>query len=197
MLPFFFGNFCSTVFGPIYFSQVLKIWRTRFKELNHTSIEKDCEQIKRCIEMGLSCVETDASERPTTREIIESLEGCGSSILHVSNGKRSATDKLDHNFWKESDPTFDHRKVVQVSNILETQEVTEEGKPSPRDRLVVEILEQPERRDLILGEAFFAVEGDILRGRLIYLENRGNIQFSEYVVLLLFSERTAGVVTCK
>ncbi|KAF8648321.1 hypothetical protein HU200_064902 [Digitaria exilis] len=177
--------------------RVLKIWRTRFKELNHTSIEKDCEQIKRFIEMGLSCVETDASKRPTTREIIESLEGCGSSILHVSNGKRSATDKLDHNFWKEPDPTLDHRKVVQVSNILETQEVTEEGKPSPRDRLVVEILEQPERRDLILGEAFFAVEGDILRGRLIYLENRGNIQFSEYVVLLLFSERTAGVVTCK
>lgn len=143
--------------------------------------------------MGLSCVETDASKRPTTREIIESLEGCGSPILDVSNGERSPTDKLDDNFWKESVPTFDHRKVVHLSNILETQGdytgVTEEEKPSPRDRLGVEILEQPERRDLILGEEFVAVEGDILVGRLLYLENRGNIQNEQFTVV--------GVVTCK
>uniref|UniRef100_A0A2P2M097 Putative regulatory protein NPR1 n=1 Tax=Rhizophora mucronata TaxID=61149 RepID=A0A2P2M097_RHIMU len=51
-----------------------------------------------------------------------------------------------------------------------------EGKVAPKDRLCIEILEQAERRDPLLGEAslYYAMAGDDLRMKLLYLENRGN-----------------------
>uniref|UniRef100_A0A2P2M069 Uncharacterized protein MANES_16G100600 n=2 Tax=Rhizophora mucronata TaxID=61149 RepID=A0A2P2M069_RHIMU len=49
-----------------------------------------------------------------------------------------------------------------------------EGKVAPKDRLCIEILEQAERRDPLLGEAslYYAMAGDDLRMKLLYLENR-------------------------
>ena len=50
----------------------------------------------------------------------------------------------------------------------------DEGKSAPKDRLCIEILEQAERRDPLLGEASvsLAMAGDDLRMQLLYLENR-------------------------
>lgn len=50
----------------------------------------------------------------------------------------------------------------------------DEGKSSSNDRLCIEILEQAERRDPLLGEASLslAMAGDDLRMKLLYLENR-------------------------
>jgi regulatory protein NPR1 len=67
---------------------------------------------------------------------------------------------------------------------------TEEGKASPKERLCIEILEQAERRDPLLGEASLslAMAGDDLRMKLLYLENRGNfhyIHISSFEVLCL------------
>ncbi|CAO2161417.1 unnamed protein product [Urochloa humidicola] len=79
---------------------------------------------------------------------------------------------------RPSDLTFDDRKALQISKRLTKHGdyfgPTEDGKPSPKDRLCIEILEQAERRDPQVGEASvsLATEGECLRGRLLYLENR-------------------------
>lgn len=80
---------------------------------------------------------------------------------------------------RPSDLTRDGRKALQIAKRL-TKSVdyyksTEEGKASPKERLCIEILEQAERRDPLIGEASvsLATAGDDLRGRLLYLENRG------------------------
>ncbi|CAL5042253.1 unnamed protein product [Urochloa decumbens] len=135
-----------------YVEHILQNWWNRFKELKHTSTEKDCEQIKRCIEIGLTCVQTDAAKRPTAREIIESLERCDSTILHVNN--KTAADKVNDNFWKKSDLTFDHRKEVHISKRLKIHRDyfgPEEGKPSSEDESCIDILEQAERIDSSFG----------------------------------------------
>ncbi|KAG0495863.1 hypothetical protein HPP92_000554 [Vanilla planifolia] len=79
---------------------------------------------------------------------------------------------------RPSDLTIDGRKAVQISRRL-TKSVdyyrsTEEGKATPKERLCIEILEQAERRESLIGEASvsLAIAGDDLRGRLLYLENR-------------------------
>ncbi|TVU49087.1 hypothetical protein EJB05_00378, partial [Eragrostis curvula] len=51
---------------------VIENWRNR---LERTSLEIDCEQITRCIRIGLACVKLDRARRPTTRQIIERLHG--------------------------------------------------------------------------------------------------------------------------
>ncbi|KAF5748469.1 regulatory protein NPR1 isoform X1 [Tripterygium wilfordii] len=79
---------------------------------------------------------------------------------------------------RPSDLTSDGRKAVQIAKCLTKAEdyykTTDEGKASPRDRLCIEILEQAERRDPLLGEASvsLAMAGDDLRMKLLYLENR-------------------------
>ncbi|KAK9274559.1 hypothetical protein L1049_021808 [Liquidambar formosana] len=79
---------------------------------------------------------------------------------------------------RPSDLTSDGRKALQISKRLtravDYHKSTEEGQASPKDRLCIEILEQAERRDPLLGEASvsLAIAGDDLRVRLLYLENR-------------------------
>jgi regulatory protein NPR1 len=95
---------------------------------------------------------------------------------------------------RPSDLTFDHRKAVQISKRLTKHGdwPTEDGKPSSKDRLCIEILEQAERRDPQLGEASvsLALAGDCLRGKLLYLENRGKSSFWKMHIVLCFSEQT-------
>lgn len=79
---------------------------------------------------------------------------------------------------RPTDLTLDGRKAVQISRRLtksvDYYRATEEGKASSKERLCIEILEQAERRDPLVGEASvsLAMAGDDLRGRLLYLENR-------------------------
>ncbi|CAL5053403.1 unnamed protein product [Urochloa decumbens] len=151
-----------------FIQHVLQNWRNRFKEVKHTSTQKDCEQIKRCIEIGLTCVQTDAAKRPTAKEIIESLERCDITKLHVSN--KSSVENVDNHFWKKSDLTFEHTKQVHISKRLKTHRDyfgPEKGKPSSKDESCIEILEQAERMEIDpqLGEA-------LVRERFLYLENR-------------------------
>ncbi|XP_066305576.1 BTB/POZ domain and ankyrin repeat-containing protein NPR1-like [Miscanthus floridulus] len=104
----------------------------------------------------------------------------GYTVLHVAALRREPKIivSLLTKGARPSDLTFDHRKAVQISKRLTKHGdyfgPTEDGKPSPKDRLCIEILEQAERRDPQLGEASvsLATEGDSARGRLLYLENR-------------------------
>ncbi|KAM0868241.1 hypothetical protein ACQ4PT_041451 [Festuca glaucescens] len=67
---------------------VLKNWRKRSEA---ESVETDYQQIRSCLEMGLSCLETDPKKRPATTEIIERLIGWGSTNCHVGSDEKSST----------------------------------------------------------------------------------------------------------
>nr|AYM55854.1 nonexpresser of PR genes 1 [Camptotheca acuminata] len=104
----------------------------------------------------------------------------GYTVLHVAAMRKEPKIivSLLTKGARPSDLTSDGRKALQISKRL-TRYVdyfksTEEGKASPKDRLCIEILEQAERRDPLLGEASvsLAMAGDDLRMKLLYLENR-------------------------
>jgi regulatory protein NPR1 len=111
----------------------------------------------------------------------------GYTVLHIAAMKREPKIivSLLTKGARPSDLTSDYRKAVQISKRITKHgdyfRRTEDGKPSPKDKLCIEILEQAERRDPQLGEASvsLALAGDNLREKLLYLENRGNIQLSK------------------
>ncbi|XP_048133753.1 BTB/POZ domain and ankyrin repeat-containing protein NPR1-like isoform X2 [Rhodamnia argentea] len=105
----------------------------------------------------------------------------GFTVLHVAAVRKEpkVIVSLLTKGAQPSDLTPDGRKALQLckrcTKAADYMESTEQGKPSPKDKLCVEILEQAERREPSLGEASFslAMAGDDLRMRLLYLENRG------------------------
>lgn len=110
----------------------------------------------------------------------------GYTVLHLAAMRRDPKIivSLLTKGARPSERTSDGRNALQISKRL-TKSVdyyksTEEGMASPKDRLCIEILEQAERRDPLLGEASvsLAMAGDDLRSKLVYLETRG--QFSLY-----------------
>ncbi|XP_020221868.1 BTB/POZ domain and ankyrin repeat-containing protein NPR1 [Cajanus cajan] len=104
----------------------------------------------------------------------------GYSVLHVAAMRKEPKIivSLLTKGAQPSDLTLDGRKALQISKRLakavDYYKSTEEGKVSCNDRLCIEILEQAERREPILGEASLslAMAGDDLRMKLLYLENR-------------------------
>ncbi|KAL0345092.1 UNVERIFIED_CONTAM: BTB/POZ domain and ankyrin repeat-containing protein NPR1 [Sesamum radiatum] len=104
----------------------------------------------------------------------------GYTVLHVAAMRKDPKIivSLLTKGARPSDLTSDGRKALQIAKRL-TRAIdyyrnTEEGKATPKDRLCIEILEQAERRDPLLGEAAMslAMAGDDLRKKLLYLENR-------------------------
>ncbi|KAJ8766937.1 hypothetical protein K2173_011755 [Erythroxylum novogranatense] len=104
----------------------------------------------------------------------------GYTVLHVAATRKDPKIivSLLTKGARPSDLTSDGRKALQISKRLTRAtdyfKSTEEGKASRKDRLCIEILEQAERRDPLLGEASLslAVAGDDVRMKLLYLENR-------------------------
>ncbi|KHN35859.1 Regulatory protein NPR1 [Glycine soja] len=104
----------------------------------------------------------------------------GYSVLHVAAMRKEPKIivSLLTKGAQPSDLTLDGRKALQISKRLtkavDYYKSTEEGKVSCSDRLCIEILEQAERREPLLGEASLslAMAGDDLRMKLLYLENR-------------------------
>ncbi|CAN0830648.1 BTB/POZ domain and ankyrin repeat-containing protein NPR1 [Linum grandiflorum] len=78
--------------------------------------------------------------------------------------------------------TSDGRKALQIAKRLtraadyRKNSTTDEA--SSQERLCIEILEHAERRSPLLGKASvsLALAGDDVRSKLLYLENRGNVQ---------------------
>lgn len=107
----------------------------------------------------------------------------GYTVLHVAAMRKEPKIivSLLTKGARPTDLTSDGRKALQISKRLtraiDYYRSTEEGKATPKDRLCIEILEQAERRDPLLGEASvsLAMAGDDLRTKLLYLENRGNL----------------------
>ncbi|CAA3017179.1 regulatory NPR1-like [Olea europaea subsp. europaea] len=104
----------------------------------------------------------------------------GYTVLHVAAMRKEPKIILSllTKGARPSDLTLDGRKALQISKRLtravDYHRSTEEGTATPKDRLCIEILEQEERRDPLLGEASvsLAIAGDDLRSELLYLENR-------------------------
>nr|XP_023904292.1 BTB/POZ domain and ankyrin repeat-containing protein NPR1-like [Quercus suber] len=104
----------------------------------------------------------------------------GYTVLHVAAMRKEPKIivSLLTKGARPSDLTSDGRKALQISKRLtkavDYNKSTEEGKASPKDRLCIEILEQAESRDPLLGDAShsLAMAGDDLRMKLLYLENR-------------------------
>ncbi|KAJ8568720.1 hypothetical protein K7X08_030942 [Anisodus acutangulus] len=104
----------------------------------------------------------------------------GYTVLHVAAMRKEPKIivSLLTKGAKPSDLTFDGRKALQIAKrltrLVDFTKTTEEGKSAPKDRLCIEILEQAESRDPLLGEASLslAMAGDDLRMKLLYLENR-------------------------
>ncbi|CAM0901642.1 unnamed protein product [Alopecurus aequalis] len=59
-----------------YIELALKKWRDVLQRQSvHGSLETDCEQIKRCIQIGLICVDPDRKKRPPITKVISMLQG--------------------------------------------------------------------------------------------------------------------------
>ncbi|XP_021805028.1 BTB/POZ domain and ankyrin repeat-containing protein NPR1 [Prunus avium] len=104
----------------------------------------------------------------------------GYTVLHVAAMRKEPKIivSLLTKGARPSDLTLDGRKAIQITKRLTRAadffKSNDEGKSSSNDRLCIEILEQAERRDPLLGEASLslAMAGDDLRMKLLYLENR-------------------------
>ncbi|XP_015622115.1 BTB/POZ domain and ankyrin repeat-containing protein NPR1 isoform X1 [Oryza sativa Japonica Group] len=98
----------------------------------------------------------------------------GYTVLHIAARRREPKIivSLLTKGARPADVTFDGRKAVQISKRLTKQGdyfgVTEEGKPSPKDRLCIEILEQAERRDPQLGEASVSLAMAVALARIMF-----------------------------
>lgn len=104
----------------------------------------------------------------------------GYTVLHVA-AMRKEPKIIVSLLTKGAQPTevtFDGRKALQIAKRLtkavDFYKSTEQGKAAPKDRLCIEILEQAERREPLLGEGSvsLAKAGEDLRMKLLYLENR-------------------------
>ncbi|KAL8137389.1 hypothetical protein V2J09_003390 [Rumex salicifolius] len=103
----------------------------------------------------------------------------GFSVLHVAAMRRDPKILLlllTKGAWS-NDITPDGRNALQISKrltkVADWQKSPETGIHSNKDRLCIEILEQAEERETILGESSpLAKAGDDLHSRLLYLEGR-------------------------
>lgn len=60
-------------------------WRKRLQETSEYELESYSEQVKRCIEIALSCLEADRRKRPSIGDIIRKLNET-ETMLQTSSG---------------------------------------------------------------------------------------------------------------
>ncbi|XBI87642.1 hypothetical protein VPH35_025696 [Triticum aestivum] len=61
-------------------------WRNRLQEEPEcTSLETDCQQIQRCLQIGLICVNPERIKRPTMNKVVDMLQGLESMNWYISN----------------------------------------------------------------------------------------------------------------
>ncbi|KAF7005754.1 hypothetical protein CFC21_020856 [Triticum aestivum] len=61
-------------------------WRIKLQEEpGYISLEADCQQIEKCIQIGLICVNPEPTKRPTVKKIIDMLQGLESMEWYIRN----------------------------------------------------------------------------------------------------------------
>ena len=59
----------------IHLMQVRKKWGERLGKIpGYTSLEKDCQQVKKCVEIALKCIEEKRCKRPNIGSIVRELD---------------------------------------------------------------------------------------------------------------------------
>jgi hypothetical protein len=67
-------------------AQILGKWKNELKRSpRYGSVKTNCEQIKRCVEVGLICVNPDGTRRPQIAKVINMLQGLEGIDCHISN----------------------------------------------------------------------------------------------------------------
>jgi hypothetical protein len=67
-------------------SQEVQKWRNKLQqEPGYASLEADCQQIERCIQIGLICVNREPTKRPTMKKIIDMFQGLETMKWYISN----------------------------------------------------------------------------------------------------------------
>jgi hypothetical protein len=75
--------------------QELERWRKTLKKAHgYTKLERECKQIKRCIQIGLTCVNPEWTKRPTITKIIKMLRGMESLDCSISNEAMPLEDQV-------------------------------------------------------------------------------------------------------
>ncbi|GJN28493.1 hypothetical protein PR202_gb16625 [Eleusine coracana subsp. coracana] len=70
-------------FGAVY--KVQKKWRKRLRAIpGYTSLEVDCQQVKKCMEIALKCIDNEKQRRPDIEYIVEQLTEVHSFISAMS-----------------------------------------------------------------------------------------------------------------
>ncbi|CAM0878347.1 unnamed protein product [Alopecurus aequalis] len=70
----------------------LQKWRNALQEKQgFTSLEVDCQQIKRCLQVGLICLNRELTKRPTMKRTIDMLRGPECMNWYISNELMSTT----------------------------------------------------------------------------------------------------------
>lgn len=64
-------------------------------EPGYTSLETDCQQIKRRIQIGLICVNSERTKRPAMKKIIDQLQGFESMDRYIINELSSHDSKAE------------------------------------------------------------------------------------------------------
>uniref|UniRef100_M8CH71 non-specific serine/threonine protein kinase n=1 Tax=Aegilops tauschii TaxID=37682 RepID=M8CH71_AEGTA len=85
----------ADIFGlGVIIMEEVQIWRNRLeKDPGYTSLEADCQQIKTCIQIGLICVNSERTKRPTVKKIIDMLQGLESMDWYIINECVRSEDK--------------------------------------------------------------------------------------------------------
>ncbi|CAL4994136.1 unnamed protein product [Urochloa decumbens] len=57
-----------------FIKKVQKKWRERLQTIQgYTSVEDDCQQVKKCVEIALKCIDEEKAKRPNIKSIIDQL----------------------------------------------------------------------------------------------------------------------------
>uniref|UniRef100_M8BKT3 Cysteine-rich receptor-like protein kinase 37 n=1 Tax=Aegilops tauschii TaxID=37682 RepID=M8BKT3_AEGTA len=85
-----------------FIKEEMQKWRNKLqKEPGYTTLEIDCQQIERYIQIGLICVNPEWSKRPTMKKIIDMLQGVESMNWYICNKthSRSLNDFVAFTFY--------------------------------------------------------------------------------------------------
>ncbi|CAL5048332.1 unnamed protein product [Urochloa decumbens] len=166
----------ETGISPQEFSElVLKNWRNRLEQtVGYTKLSY--QQIKRCIQIGLACVELDRSKRPPTSQIIKMLHPESSSRKKVWASTSEEPQKYTSSLQEECQPTkIEIDRPASLAGSAVCLRIGRSGDGGGDVRFICESLglSGPDEFAIPIAERIDSQLGEALvRGRLLYLENR-------------------------
>ena len=80
--------------------QVHKKWRERLRTIpGYTSLEKDCQQVKKCVEIALKCIEEKRCKRPNIGSIVRELDETEEYQNEEYQNDTASVSFIDKVYW--------------------------------------------------------------------------------------------------